>query len=168
MGACAALATTLEGWGVMDLARRSSAIVQGHVVQVSTRWSADGMKILTDVDLRVLSVWKGQVGEQVRVTQLGGVRDGVAQQVEGTAAFANGEEVVVFLQPQGSQSYTLTGMGQGKYRIDRSHGELAVPEALAGTTLIDPKTHQKLSAERRAVPLEVLRAHVQATLEGGP
>jgi hypothetical protein len=168
LGAGAVAASTLEHWGVMDLARRSSAIVQGHVFRMSAHWSADGMKILTDVDIRVAAVWKGQVGESVRVTQLGGVIEGLGQRVDGMAAFANGEEVVVFLEPQGTDRFSLTGMGQGKFRVDRSRGVMAIPEALSGTVLVDPKTHQKLSEDRRPIPLELLRAHVQATLQGIP
>src|SRR5262249_44173205 len=41
-----ARATTLLCWDTLELSRRSQAVVQGHVLRVTTRFSADGMRIL--------------------------------------------------------------------------------------------------------------------------
>ncbi len=155
-------ATSLMRWDVTELSRRSTAVVQGRVLHVTPRWASDGMKILTDVDVQVEAVWRGSVPEQVRITQPGGRMPGFAQRVDGTAAFQEGEEVVVFLDPRPDATFVLTGMAQGKYRIDRSQGVRAVPEALTDVSLIDPQSKQKVSPALAPVPLEVLRAQVRA------
>ena len=162
--ATGASATTLLFWDPLALTRHSVAVLQGRVFSVSTRWSQDGMHVLTDVELDVDQVWKGRAGKRVRVTQLGGEHDGIGQQVAGMAAFSAQEEVVVFLEAPTGQSFQLAGMAQGKYRVDRTHGVRAIPESLSGVQWVDEKTHEPLASApaRPALPLDELRAQVEA------
>jgi hypothetical protein len=166
--AASAGATTLLRWDTLELARRSQMVVQGRVLHIKSRWSSDGMRILTDVDIQVDSVWKGTAGSRVRVVQPGGVIEGLAQRVDGVAAFAPDEEVVVFLEPHSKDLYGLTGMALGKYRVDRTRGVRAIPEALQNVELVDPKTHQKMSVANGPLPLDQLRAQVEATVQATP
>ena len=164
--ATAASATTLLRWDTLELARRSGAIVQGHVRSVHSHYSGDGMRILTDIDVQVDSVWKGTVGDEVRIVQEGGNIEGLAQRVDGMASFTEGDEVVVFLDGPRAERYALTGMAQGKFRVDRSAVPRAIPESLNDVELIDPKTKKRMKPDAAPVLLDRLRAQVEATLSG--
>lgn len=155
-------ATVLIRWDVLELAKRSTAVVQGRVQKVSSRWSGDGMRIWTDVEVQVESVWRGQVGGPVRIAQLGGVIEGFEQRVDGMAGFVEGEEVVVFLEAKPGETFALTGMAQGKYRVDRSQGVRAIPEPLARVDLVDAASRRKVEAPIAPIALETLRAQVRA------
>ena len=53
------------------------------------------------------------------------------QVVSGLARFSEGEEVVLFLERQGSSRFQVTGLSQGKFRVERStdgRDAFAVPE----------------------------------------
>jgi hypothetical protein len=49
---------------------------------------------------------------------LGGEIDGIAQRVEGMAAFEPGERVTVFLQKSPKGAWRTVGLSQGKLRIE--------------------------------------------------
>src|SRR5689334_5284575 len=110
-------ATTLLALDVPALTKGSSAVVRATVRSVDARWTKDGGRIMTDVVLEVSEPWKGTPGKQVTVMQPGGVVGDVGQLVHGTAKFTVGEDVVVFLEPRGDR-YLLTGMLQGKFRVE--------------------------------------------------
>lgn len=110
---------------VEEVARTSDAVVRGRVERLSARWSGDGRRILTDVEVRVSAVWKGAAPERVRITVPGGRIGRVAQRVDAAPAFAEGEEVVVFLARRGA-GFRVAGSALGAYRVERGQARPTV------------------------------------------
>lgn len=162
--AAAAQATTLLAQDVPALTKSSSAVVRGTVKSIEARWSKDGGRIMTDVVLDVSETWVGTPLKTVTVMQPGGVVGEVGQQVHGTARFAVGEEVVVFLEPRGG-NYLVTGMFQGKFRVETSSdgkARYARQDGESEATLVDPATRQATHADTLVLPLDTLRSQVLA------
>ena len=125
LAAALASATTLLALDVPALTKGSSVVARATVKSSEARWAKDGGRIMTDVVLEVTEPWKGSPGKQVIVMQPGGVVGEVGQLVHGTAHFSVGEDVVVFLEPRGDR-FLLTGMLQGKFKVEASSDGKAV------------------------------------------
>ena len=161
-------ATTLLRTDVAELSANADTIVQGTVRRVQSRWSGDGRRIVTDVEIEVKDALKGQPGGTVLVTQPGGRVGDIGQVVHGLASFSPGEEVVVFLEKRGKVSFQVSSMAQGKFNVRRgADGKtvLAVPEPTGDTLLLDPVTSQPTESAMKPVPLTELKASVRTALE---
>jgi len=162
-----ASATTLLRAELPELAQSADAIVHGTVRRVESRWSGDGRRIVTDVEIQVAEALKGQPGGTVLVTQPGGRVGDIGQKVSGLASFAPGEEVVVFLSRQGPRAFRVSGMAQGKYTVQPPAGglqALAVPERLGDALVLDATTRRPVEAAARSLPLAELKAAIRAAL----
>jgi hypothetical protein len=113
-----AAAAVMRPVSVEELARASDAVVRARVEDSAVRWSADGRRLFTEVELSVGAVWRGAAPARIRVTVPGGARDGIAQTLDGAPAFSPGEEVVVFLGRRGP-GWRVNGLALGKYRVER-------------------------------------------------
>jgi hypothetical protein len=161
-------ATTLLRTDVAELSSASDTIVQGTVRRVQSRWSGDGRRIVTDVEIEVTDTLKGQPGGTVLVTQPGGKVGDIGQVVHGLATFSPGEEVIVFLEKRGKVSFQVSSMAQGKFQVRRdADGKtvLAVPESTGDTLLLDPVTRQPTTSAMKPVPLTELKASVRTALQ---
>src|SRR5262249_53345560 len=118
--AAPAMATTMLAQDVAALTCSSDAVVRGKVKKVESRWTGDHRQMVTDVTIDVDEFIKGKGNKTVQITQPGGEVEGIGQKVSGLASFTPGEEVVVFLARQGSDRFMVTGMAQGKFRVERS------------------------------------------------
>ncbi len=164
LGAALANATTLLALDVPALTKGSSVVVRATVRSVAARWTQDGGRIMTDAVLEVTEPWKGAAGKQLTVMQPGGVVGEIGQMVHGTAKFTVGEDVVVFLEPRGDR-FLLTGMLQGKFKVETSSDGKAVfaRQASEGDALlVDPATRQAVHPAAVVMPIETLRAQVLA------
>src|ERR671936_1166195 len=103
---------------VEELARSSQAVVRGRVTGVSSRWSDDQRRIFTYVDIAPSSVWRGAPPARITVVVPGGVVGPIGQRVDGAPGFAKGEEVVVFLSEAEAGTFRVTGLAQGKFRVE--------------------------------------------------
>lgn len=165
---CAGLAhaTTLLALDLEHLTKGSASIVRGTVKSVSSRWTRDGGRIMTDAVIEVSETWKGAPVREVTVMQPGGEVGDVGQLVHGTVKFRPGEEVVVFLEGRGSPThFLLTGMIQGRFKVERSTDGKAVfaRQELEGDALfLDAANRQPVSPGALAVPIDTLRAQVLA------
>lgn len=109
------LATLLRGPAdVETLAREADAVVHARVVRTSAS-SAHGI-IATTVVLTAVETWKGGAGGEVTVVVEGGCAGDYCQTVEGTPAFAQGEEVVVFLKARGPV-FEVSRWALGKFGV---------------------------------------------------
>lgn len=161
-------ATTLLRTDVAELSSASDTIVQGTVRRVQSRWSGDGRRIVTDVEIEVTDTLKGQPGGTVLVTQPGGKVGDIGQVIHGLATFSPGEEVIVFLEKRGKVSFQVSSMAQGKFQVRRdADGKtvLAVPEPTGDTLLLDPVTRQPTASAMKPVPLTELKASVRTALK---
>ncbi|MBU8898225.1 hypothetical protein DRW03_00795 [Corallococcus sp. H22C18031201] len=161
-------ATTLLRADLTSLARGSDAVVHGVVHRVQSRWSGDGMRIVTDVEVEVTESLKGQPGGTVLITQPGGRVGDLGQVVSGLASFAPGEEVVLFLEKQGASAFRVSGMAQGKYQVQRGAGArsaMAVPASLGDAVVLDPQSREVSQSSAQPMTLEALKAAIRAALQ---
>ena len=164
-----AAATSVLRADVPVLAQEADTVVRGTVRRVQSRWSGDRRRIVTDVEVEVAEALKGAPGRTVLVTQPGGRVGDVGQRVEGLAAFAPGEEVVLFLDRHGPKAFRVRGMAQGKFRVQRDGTRaLAVPEPTGHARLVDPATGAEVQPSQKSVPLEQLRTQVREAAARAP
>lgn len=163
-----AAASSVMSLDLPQLAQLSHTVVRAQVKGSAARWSADRSRIVTDVELQVLETWKGEAKPSLVVLQPGGVIGEVGQRVHGLPSFQAGEEVVVFLERRGSERFIVTGMAQGKWRIEPAtdgKGAMAVPDPeAAGLRTVDPATGQETTKRREAMAFERFEALVRGAL----
>lgn len=162
-------ASTLLKMAVEELAQKSAVIARGKVVRTESRWSGDGMRIITDVELVVSEALKGSPGSVVVVTQPGGRVGDIAQTVSGLAAFSQGEEVLVFLSDPRGGRYGVEGAVQGKYRLDATAegGLRAVLGSFRDVLFLDPRTRRPVEGETQPLAWEKLRSQIRRALREG-
>jgi hypothetical protein len=163
-----ASATTVLQADLSELARTADTVVHGTVRRMESRWSGDGRRIVTDVEIQVIEALKGQPGTTVLVTQPGGHVGDIGQVVHGLATFKQGEEVVLFLERRGPRAFRVAGMTQGKYQVQRSADGtqvLAVPEPSGETLLLDPDTRQPTASTHRTLSLPELKSAIRTALQ---
>ncbi len=165
LAALPASATSMMRMDVPALTRASDVVVRGTVVRKASRWTQSRRRIVTEVDISVAEAFKGSAqGGTVRVVQPGGEVGDIGPRMEGLASFTEGEEVVVFLERRGGDAFAVSGLAQGKYRVERSpdgRTARAVPEKAGHAELVDPVTQQRVSQATQPVPLEQLRQQVR-------
>ncbi len=159
-----AFATTLIAMDVPALTKAADVVVRGTVVRVEPRWTLDGARIVTDAEILVSHVLKGNVvAKTVVAMQPGGVVGDVGQKVHGAASFTLGDEVVVFLERRGDR-FSVVGMAQGRFSVDRSGPEAMVRGGEETLHLVDAKTHQPVEAPVQPMSLARLEALVRESL----
>lgn len=159
-----AFATTLIAMDVPALTRASDVIVRGTVVRVESRWNQDKSRIITDNEILVSEVLKGnQTGQTVVAMQPGGVVGEIGQAVHGVATFALGDEVVVFLEKRGDRAFVV-GLAQGRFVVDRSGPEPMVRGGEDELFLVDAKTHQPVQSPTKPMTLAAFVSLVRQSL----
>jgi hypothetical protein len=155
-----AFATTMEAMSVEQLTSASQAVVRGTVVRQLSRWNVDKTRILTETEIQVTEVLTPgvKVPSTILTIQPGGEVGDVGQKVAGTPTFSLSEDVVIFLEPRGTQ-FVVAGMAQGKYSVD-AQSQMAVPQ-LEGLELLD-KTGQRVVSRVSVLSLKELRRRVAA------
>jgi hypothetical protein len=150
LGAGPAYASMVTYMDTEGLVRLSPVIVRGQVESIVSRSDAAHAEIHTDVTIRVLESLKGGGGRDRIVLQLpGGSVDGHQSFVFGSPGFAKGERVLVFAQPTKRGDLTVTGLFQGKFRIESEGGvDVAVQEG-AGDAGVVLRRGQKREHGRR-------------------
>lgn len=162
--AFAGSATTLIAMDVPALTRASDLVVRGTVMRVESRWTQDKSRIMTDSELVVSQVLKGNLtSNTVVVMQPGGVVGDVGQLVHGVAKFNVGDEVVVFLEKRGDRAFVV-GLAQGRFLVDRSGDRPMVRGGEEELFLVDAKTHQPVASPNKPMTLEALTALIRQSL----
>lgn len=129
----AARATVVVPADLSDLVHASRAIVHGRVVAVTATWADGRRRIDTLVTLEVEAYLKGDMGESVTFKVPGGQLGRYRSVMIGAPIFQEGDEVVLFLNAQGSSMPFVLGLSQGVFRVvtDRSTGDrLVIPPPL--------------------------------------
>ena len=154
--AARALATQAVPATVEELARASDAVVRGRVAAVTSRWSEDGRRIYSDVEVEPGDVLRGTSPARLTITVLGGVVGGIGQRADGMAAFTRGEEVVVFLRAEPDGRYAVEGHAQGKFSVD---GAMARP-GFANVSFL-PRALRAGERRAEAMPVDELARRVR-------
>lgn len=152
---------------IETLVRLSPVIVRGEVEAIVSRSDAAHTQIHTDVTIRVEEWLKGGAGHDRVTLQLpGGIVGSYGSVVPGTPAFGKGERVLVFLARTKKGALTVTGLHQGKYRIESEGGtEFAVQEGARDTSVVLRRTQERGSARR---PLAELLDEVRSLVQRDP
>ncbi len=128
--AAPARATVLVDVPLEDMARDADVIVVGTVVRSEARLVLDparGADPHTFTTVQVHEWIVGPGGREVVVEELGGEAMGQGLAIAGTAEYAPGQEVVLFLERAGSSLRTY-GMALGRFEIRRGVG--GAPDAV--------------------------------------
>ncbi|HEV7428010.1 MAG TPA: M57 family metalloprotease [Thermoanaerobaculia bacterium] len=98
------------------LVSASKAIVVATAGTSHGRWAPGGW-IETVTELRVEEAIKGPVaaGETIRVTELGGMADGIGYLVAGSPRYAEGQRVLLFLETNDRGEWVAKNMAVGKF-----------------------------------------------------
>jgi hypothetical protein len=146
-------ATTMPALTLEDLTLRATDIVQGTVTDLTPRWS-DGF-LMTDVTVEVTTCIKGAcLADSVQVQVFGGTADGYVVEAAGSARYAPGEQVMLFLEPVGGTGQVrlrTAGMALGKFHVALA-GDLPVVErSLEGLELLGPAREVAVAENRLAL-----------------
>ena len=123
-------ASTFVAMSTSDLVQSSSAVIEGEVISLQSRWTRNRRIIVTDAMVRVWDVLGGKAPEIVHVKTFGGTVNGFTVEASGFPTFTVGERVLLFLEPDTEAGrLRVNGYQQGLYRIvQRPDGiESAVP-----------------------------------------
>lgn len=96
-----------------QLIGKSPVIVEGSVL--STAVVEDGGRIYTETVVSVSRALKGNVAETITIREIGGELNGRFTKVFGTPEFANGERVLLFLEPHPQGGYRTMDLYVGKF-----------------------------------------------------
>jgi hypothetical protein len=113
------------------VARESSLIVRGQVLDTYSAWDASREVIFTYATVRVSRYFGEATGpDTLVVREVGGTVDGYTQEAIGFPAIRRGEQVVLFLSNwDDSSDYRIHAFNQGKYLVrDRAGKEILVED----------------------------------------
>ena len=110
-------ATSVAKVEMRQLVEQSSSIVHGTVASTRSHWNDDHTLIVTDVHVRVTAALKGQPGNEIVVTQPGGVVGKLQVEIPGASPFRTGEETILFVAPGSGGRLYVTGLSQGRLEI---------------------------------------------------
>ena len=122
-----------------DMGERAHLVVRGEVAAVRSFWNEKRTKIFTRTTITIEHAYKGNAVPTVEILQLGGIVGNVKVTVDGALQWAQGEEVLLFLEPYTAGAYQVTGFSQGKFAIERDPetGEAYISRpALEGVELV--------------------------------
>jgi hypothetical protein len=173
IGAQPAQASVVRYATLEALTDEAESVVRGAVVAIETRRVDEGRRIVTLVTVRPSVTYKGEAREALQVVIDGGADGEFAQRVQGLPTFAEGEEVLLFLEGHPAPSppgvpdrFSVLSMGLGAFRIqaDRAVRLVEGLEVITGP-LDEPRP---LSVEEREMALPDLEARIReaATLPG--
>jgi hypothetical protein len=102
------------------LAQKAEFVVRGKVLSKTFKRDLS-KRIVTEVEVQVSEVWKGEVkGSEIKLTQLGGILGEEIMTTSAQANYAIDEDVLLFLVKSDNGSLITVSAGHGKYQIDGS------------------------------------------------
>ena len=108
------------------VATESSVIVHGRVVSVESHLAGPRRAIESVVTIAVIESFKGDIGRSVAFLVPNGQVGRYRRVLVGAPEFAEGEEVVVFLQGRPPALPSVFGLNQGLYRVTRDSAARAI------------------------------------------
>jgi hypothetical protein len=144
-----------------ELVRDSAAVVQGHVIKVSSFWDATGRIVVSEALVRVESKVFGDAPSVVVVRTFGGTVGNFTVEAEGFPKFRANDHLLLFLEPEQDGATRVAGYQQGQFRVvqDKSGVALAVPAFDGGATLLtkDGRT----AGPAKTIRLDELKASIR-------
>jgi hypothetical protein len=157
-------ATTIERMSLEKMSQTAPVIVRARCIENSTGWDAG--EIWTFTSMQVEEIWKGSAPARILVRLLGGRVGDITSSVSGIPRFRAGEEVVLFLEPTVRGDFSVVSWQQGTFRVSRNSpfGTESVTQDTASFATFDPITRQFEATGMRNLPIDTLRARIEAAL----
>ena len=102
-----------------ELTRRADVIAIGKVTATRSEWDENKSRIVTRATMAVGEYLKGNAGNELQITTLGGEVDGVGEWYSHVARFNKDEEVVVFAEKDKKGNFRVSGGRDGKIAIQK-------------------------------------------------
>ena len=123
VGGIGSAVALMEALSISTLAKASTSIIRGEVIDTESMWNESGDEIVTRATIRVQSDFKRQVSEElVTVEYLGGEVGEIGMMVSDSPQMFAGEEVIIFLEPSEAstdrQRFHVVGSAQGKFSLE--------------------------------------------------
>ena len=171
-----AQAASVEFMDLNTLTQQADRIWLAKIADVSAHFLPGDRRIVSDAQLDILDVIKGDaVQDKLRPSVLrvsGGVVADIGQWVPGSAQLTTGKTVLVFAEAhgqdaQGRDVYRVVGMAQGLFIVEPdAQGQDRVRQQLDGLTAVDRqgqiKTQQPAPAQSLKTLLQRLRREIAA------
>lgn len=162
-GITAVNASTFVALTAEELIEQSSAIIQGRVIGLESRWDEQGRIIVTDATIQVTETIVGDTPPQVVVRTPGGTVADYRVEADGFPQLAKGEEVVLFVSSgSNTQVRRIVGHQQGHVEVVRRLDgvSLAVPRMEEGISYLTPSG--KPLPPMRSTELGTFKARLRA------
>lgn len=160
-------ATTAVERSETDLIQEASVIVTGRCTGLQSQWL--DRALVTIATISVSEVLKGQAGSDVAVVLPGGIDSNrpvpVAMTFAGSPEIREGEEVLLFLTPEGrlADGLAVVGFSQGKYTVvQAAGGEKVATQDLSGLNLQNGQGTVRRGGPK-AIDLRQLRRTIRET-----
>ena len=118
----------------------SSDVVRVRVLSTESMWADGPSGIISIIKAAVEETLKGAARTKIiEIHQPGGRVGELVQRVHGYPTFKAGERAILFLTQTKQGSFSVTGMFQGKYIVEKDGGGIEIvrfPVAGAGTTIV--------------------------------
>jgi hypothetical protein len=150
-------ATLVDYLNPQQLGAHSELVIRGRVEESVSYWNEAQTKIVTRIRIGVDETYKGAAPGMIEVLQLGGTVGNVRVTVHGSPDWNPGEEVLLFAEPQDGSYFRVTGLYQGKFRIERDPetGEPFVRASrVENVQLLGAPPVEDASSSVHGVPLE--------------
>lgn len=162
-------ATTLIRAGLDELVAGNRAIVVGEIVDARSYWNEDHTFILTDVRIATYEALKGNVGQELTVTIMGGQVGDLTTLIVGGPELVPGHSYVLFLNEEnlpGRRALTVRHLSQGAFdiKMDRD-GLRAVSQAARHPLMPDRRGYTEAPGGVEGLPLNAMRQSIRETVE---
>jgi len=150
-----------------EMTEQSSAVVLGRCVEVRSEWTADRSDIVTHYVFEVRQYYKGNLGQRITITGLGGQVGEWVALYSGVPGFRVGEEAVLFVWTGPQGRHQVIGLTQGKFRVGRdgATGEAVLQQTLSAEPMLEPRNHSHAApAGQLAMPLAAFRSRIESYL----
>ena len=170
----AVFATVVIGETIEEMARASTVVVRGRIVQVQPQLEERSGRINTYADVQVIEVLKGARTASILVKQPGGEIGNRGTHVAGAGRFVTGQDSVLFLEqaPDEPGVFILRALAAGKVDFEQSSkGELKAVRHLGGLAFADRQPNRDplrlVKPEEDLGPPDVFLSRVRGALKEG-
>jgi hypothetical protein len=158
-------AATLEQLSLEELARQSTAVVQGRVTGERTIQAGPLLYTLKTVEVR--RRWKGEPAEAVEVALPGGRLGNQVQRFGGAPALDPGRDYILFLWTGPSGRTQITGFSQGVCELrNGAGGEQRVVRLPSSDVVLTPGNSPSEGNGALDLPFDVFSHLIEDALRG--
>src|ERR1043165_1869926 len=162
-GAAPLSGVTMQQLSMDDLAVKSTAIVQGRVVDSYAVLT--GPTVYTDYHVAVTDIWKGNAGSTVDVALPGGTASRIRQTYPGVPQLVIGRTYVIYLWTSPASGITMpTGFSQGIFSVSGdAAGAQMISRSASAELMLDTSGHPVVD-QSVSMRLSDMKTHVTVAL----